>query len=415
MDKRAEGVERPDPPAFCIDQQPLSAIAGGLLKPPLMTFIIVNWNYGQFVGQTIDSVRGQDYPHFECLVVDNGSTDDSMEVIAKHVGDDVRFSIESLPENLGQLGAAVRALKRANGNFVCIVDSDDYLFPNFASCHIQVHLALPRSVAMTSSNVIEISEAGAMLTGGYSKFHESATLRKAIKGLRAAGSVPRLQTISEEEYLRLHQHTATPGPSRVGWLWAPGSSNVFRRSIMNRAIIEVPDGKLMRAADWHFNNVCHLLGGTALIDVPLSAYRHHGANFFSRAESIAGVRQGTKEYDEKSRAGTYQTLELLLRDVEGFGWQLGNRYWPAVLQADRPTGFQRYYRHRDIERIFTKHVNALCAFFGEQSTFDNLRVRYDVWATRRIFKRGLKKKGRLFWARFWLLELRRRMARRRAK
>ena len=308
MSKSTEGVVPPDQPSFSIGQQPVSAISGGLLKPPLFTFIVVNWNYGRFVGQTIDSVRGQDYPHFECLVVDNGSTDDSMETIVKHVGNDTRFSVESLPENLGQLGAAVRALKRAKGNFVCIVDSDDYLFPNFASCHIQVHLALPRSVAITSSNVVEISETGSMLTGGYSKFHESATLREAVKGLRRAGSVPRLQTISDEGYLRLHEHTATPGLSRVGWLWAPGSSNVFRRSIMSRAIIDEPDGKLMRAADWHFNNVCHLLGGTALIDVPLSAYRHHGAKvvgWLTEMEKIPhGRLAGNKSIVVLSRPST---------------------------------------------------------------------------------------------------------------
>jgi hypothetical protein len=50
-----------DPPTFRINRQPISIVSGGLLKPPLLTFIVVNWNYGEFIGQTIDSIRGQDY------------------------------------------------------------------------------------------------------------------------------------------------------------------------------------------------------------------------------------------------------------------------------------------------------------------------------------------------------------------
>jgi cellulose synthase/poly-beta-1,6-N-acetylglucosamine synthase-like glycosyltransferase len=137
--RRKEARTRPsEPPTFRINRQPISIVSGGLLKPPLLTFIVVNWNYGEFIGQTIDLIRGQDYPHFECLVVDNASTDDSLETIARHVGDDVRFTVEALPENMGQLGAVLWALKRTNGGFVCIVDADDFLFPNFASSHLQV-------------------------------------------------------------------------------------------------------------------------------------------------------------------------------------------------------------------------------------------------------------------------------------
>ena len=151
------------------------------------------------------------------------------------------------------------------------------------------------------------------------------------------------------------------------------------------------------------------MGGTALIDVPLCAYRHHGANYFAQAESLAWIRQGTRQYEAKSRDDTHQTLELLLQDVDGFGWQLGDRYWPVLLQLDRITELRGYYRHPTVERAFTKHADSLRSFFGDWKTFNMLRARYDVWAMRRIFKRGVNKKGRSLWARFWLLELRHRL------
>jgi hypothetical protein len=171
--------------------------------------------------------------------------------------------------------------------------------------------------------------------------------------------------------------------------------------------------KLLRSADGHFNPLCHALGGTALIDVPLCGYRHHNANYFAKGESLSSLRQGTRQYEEKSRVDSRQTVEILLQSVEVFGWQLGDRFWPTVDQLTRmpKDRLRRYYREREVERIFTKHVGALVAFFGEKETFRMLRARYDVWAARRIFRQGLKNTGPMFWARFWVREFYRRKAR----
>ncbi|MGZ8416799.1 MAG: glycosyltransferase family 2 protein [Methyloceanibacter sp.] len=118
-----------------------------------MSLLIINWNYGTYIGATIDSIKSQDYPAIEVIVVDNGSTDDSRDVIGKHAGDDPRFRVVHLDENLGQLGAYFYAFELTSGE--TIVDADDILFPSFVSSHVQVHLALPSSVALTSSNVVE--------------------------------------------------------------------------------------------------------------------------------------------------------------------------------------------------------------------------------------------------------------------
>lgn len=103
-----------------------------------------------------------------------------------------------------------------------------------------------------------------------------------------------------------------------------------------------------------------------------------------------------------------------MHNVDVFGWQLAERFWPTVDQLTRmpKDRLRRYYRDPGVEWIFTKHVGSLVSFFGENETFKMLRARYDVWATRRIFKQGLNP-GPMFWARFWLREYHRRQARRR--
>ena len=54
------------------------------LHAPVLSLIVVNRDYGRFLGQTIDSIKAQDYAPIECVIVDNGSTDQSLEVIERH-------------------------------------------------------------------------------------------------------------------------------------------------------------------------------------------------------------------------------------------------------------------------------------------------------------------------------------------
>ena len=63
-----------------IEGQPVGELG---LQAPLVSVVVVNWNYARFIGATIDSIRGQDYSRFECLVIDNASTDDSRAVISR--------------------------------------------------------------------------------------------------------------------------------------------------------------------------------------------------------------------------------------------------------------------------------------------------------------------------------------------
>ena len=85
------------------------------LKPPLVSVVIPNRNYGRFIGAAINSIRSQDYTHFECLIIDNGSTDDSRAVITRHIDGDARFSLLFFDKNHGVMGAWLEALDRVRG------------------------------------------------------------------------------------------------------------------------------------------------------------------------------------------------------------------------------------------------------------------------------------------------------------
>lgn len=92
---------------------------------PLVTVLINNYNYGRFLGEAIESALNQTYPNVEVVVVDDGSTDDSREVIASF-GDRV---VAVLKVNGGQSSALNAGLAVSKGEWIHLLDSDDLFEP----------------------------------------------------------------------------------------------------------------------------------------------------------------------------------------------------------------------------------------------------------------------------------------------
>src|SRR6266700_1460758 len=96
---------------------------------PLASIIIDNYNYGRFLEQAIESALNQNYLRTEVIVVDDGSTDNSREVIA-------RYGNRILPlvkDNGGQASAFNAGFRRSHGEVVLFLDADDALFPTAAA------------------------------------------------------------------------------------------------------------------------------------------------------------------------------------------------------------------------------------------------------------------------------------------
>ena len=92
---------------------------------PLVSVIVCNYNYGQFLGRAIASALGQSYRSLEVIVVDDGSTDNSMEVIEEY-----HSRIRCLhTQHQGQAMALWAGVKASRGDIICFLDSDDVWFP----------------------------------------------------------------------------------------------------------------------------------------------------------------------------------------------------------------------------------------------------------------------------------------------
>lgn len=97
-----------------------------ITSPPLVSVIIPTYNYEQFIGQTLESVQAQSYEYWECLVIDDDSTDKTSEVVAAYAQKDSR--IKYLHQK-NQLQAAARnnGLRNAKGQYVQFLDADDLI------------------------------------------------------------------------------------------------------------------------------------------------------------------------------------------------------------------------------------------------------------------------------------------------
>lgn len=87
--------------------------------------IITSYNYRTFVTDAVDSVLAQVCAPRDIIVVDDGSTDGSAELLRERYGNDPRVTLLCV-ENGGQLSAFVHGLQYAKGEVVCFLDSDDY-------------------------------------------------------------------------------------------------------------------------------------------------------------------------------------------------------------------------------------------------------------------------------------------------
>jgi glycosyltransferase involved in cell wall biosynthesis len=105
----------------------LHDVAGtALMSRPLASILINNYNYARFLDEAIGSALGQTYPSKEIIVVDDGSTDNSREIISRY-GDRI---IPILKENGGQASAFNAGVARCQGDILCFLDSDDFFHPD---------------------------------------------------------------------------------------------------------------------------------------------------------------------------------------------------------------------------------------------------------------------------------------------
>lgn len=103
------------------------------MQQPLVSIIIPTYNRAHLIGETLDSVLAQTYTNWECIVVDDGSTDGTAELLATYCKNDARFQYHHRPKDRPKGANACRnyGFELSKGAYINWFDDDDVMLPDF--------------------------------------------------------------------------------------------------------------------------------------------------------------------------------------------------------------------------------------------------------------------------------------------
>jgi GT2 family glycosyltransferase len=151
--------------------------------PGLVSVIVPTYDRAQIVRLAIDSVVGQTYSNVEVVVVDDGSRDNTRQVIESY-GAPVRYVHQA---NAGVSAARNRGIAHARGEFIALLDSDDQFLPWKLEAQVRVLRAHPE-VGMVWTDMAAVNERGDVLDAKYLRtFYDAHALARLEDVCRHAG------------------------------------------------------------------------------------------------------------------------------------------------------------------------------------------------------------------------------------
>ena len=142
---------------------------------PVISVIIPTWNAADFLPATLESVLAQTWPSVEIVVVDDGSTDATAELLA---GYGARIKVVALANSGGPSRPRNQGVQHSEGEFIAFFDSDDLMEPEKLSCAMEVFAAHPE-VDFFCSNFRSIDINGEVLKNDY--LSEYSVFRKDLR------------------------------------------------------------------------------------------------------------------------------------------------------------------------------------------------------------------------------------------
>lgn len=108
------------------------------MSHPLVSIIIPTFNRAHLIGETLDSIIAQTYTNWECIIVDDGSSDNTEQIVLEYVKNDSRFQYHKRPDTYqpGGNGARNYGFTLSRGEYINWFDSDDLMVSSFLEKHI---------------------------------------------------------------------------------------------------------------------------------------------------------------------------------------------------------------------------------------------------------------------------------------
>lgn len=216
-----------------------------------ISIIINNYNYGRFLDKAIESALAQTLPAHEVILVDDGSTDNSLEVAQRYAN---RISIIS-KGNGGQASTFNAGFEACTGDWIWFLDSDDVLMPDALE---QVSALMTDDIAKVHGKLVVIDSEG-----------------------KQTGKLAPTEALAEGDAMPSLRYQG-------GYVWPPTSGNVFPRWLLEKCM-PVPEAQFMLCVDLYLCNHAAASGPIKATDKPVGYYRIHGKNNFT-GYNLSGKR-----------------------------------------------------------------------------------------------------------------------------
>ena len=293
-------------------------------ETPLVSVIIVNYNYGALIGAAVDSVLGQTYSKFELVICDDGSKDNSRDVIAAYARSHPDLIRPVFKENGGVASALNAAFEHSTGDIISFLDADDL----FAADKLE------RVVRAFS----EANDVGLVVN----------RMAKLASGGEMAGLIPQFGKL-DRGWLR---DKVLAGGGH--WSFAPTSGLSLSRACADR-IFPIPEDEFRTEADSYIYTHATLFWRVAAIDEPVSTLRLHSSNITSSERvTVAYARRVTASIERMCRA--------LARTAEAHGLprpriERNPVYAEMTFVGDVLEGTARRVLLRDLGRVWTSALS----------------------------------------------------------
>ncbi len=257
-----------------------------------VSVIISNYNYARYLTTAIESVIAQSYQDFEIIVVDDGSKDNSQEIIVR-LQEKYPDRIKAIfQENQGQGGAFNTAFQACSGEIVAFLDADDIWKPNKLQQVVEI---FKKSDVVGVMHVLEEVDA---------------------KGNLLKKNPPRKYKLSDD----LAKVVIDTGNA---WNFPPTSALTYRRSILEQ-VFPIDPIKWRIWADGCLIYITAFLGKIETIDLVLGDYRIHGANNHCTSEespekiakALLGIEMTNKYINEFLERINYPVRVDLSRNLQ---------------------------------------------------------------------------------------------------
>lgn len=223
-----------------------------------ITVIVPTYNSARFIGEALDSILAQTLPPKQIIIVDDGSTDNTAQVVGRYKDRRIQYIREA---HSGVASARNTGLDAARGEYITFLDADDRWRPIFVET-MHAYLSEDPAAASVFSDFVRFEDSTGKLLG--LQFDSYPEIKR-----------PALLKDAPHAHARIPKEMAFSTLVACGDIPAYTQVMMFRRSMIEKLRFEP---SLVLGADTHFVLQAFLAGGVIFTDAPLAEVRRHDAN-----------------------------------------------------------------------------------------------------------------------------------------